>query len=146
MLRTALVLTALIVFLPWAARASDPPHWAGSPEGDAFDCTSNCHVPHVDQGGNLTQAAGNVNLCLSCHSTATVDPVLRLSAVDRGVPGRDGTSHGFDVPVVNATWSTQTPNDSRTPTRRIRCFLARGEKGMNCRLDQRTEGVGDSAS
>lgn len=100
-----------LVLAPVLALASDPPHWSStSPEGITIDCSSACHTGHQALGGTLTQAADNVNLCQSCHNTSGLADTLPLNDVDKAMPGTSGTSHGFDVPAVNATYGTVVPS------------------------------------
>ena len=87
---------ALLTF--GAAEAQDPPHWEG--ELTQIDCTSQCHVTHQAAGAGLTQAAGNVNLCQSCHVTGGLAEDLPISNDDKAVRGVSGTSHAFDVPAI----------------------------------------------
>lgn len=106
-----LCVTVLFVLAPAALLASDPPHWSSTdPEGITIDCSSACHTGHQALGGTLTQAAGNVNLCQSCHNTTGLADALPLNDIDKAMPGTSGTSHGFDVPAVNATYGTVVPS------------------------------------
>ena len=100
-------LPALCLLLASPAFAVDPPHWASV--NNYEDCDSACHSLHTSSGGALTQAAGNVNLCTSCHNDVGKASALPLDLADRATPGTSGTSHGFDVTAVNATWDTTVP-------------------------------------
>ena len=105
----SVVLTiVVVVFVVAAVSISlgvDPPHWSGV--STQIDCTSQCHVPHHAGGGGLTQAAGNVNLCQSCHNAGD----LPIFNADSAIPRTGGTSHAFDACAVNADLDTQLPTD-----------------------------------
>lgn len=101
-------LGAALLLLPLArARAADPPHWTSA--SFTIDCTSQCHTLHQSPGGQLTAAAGNVNLCQYCHNAAGLASDLAINNGDKAVPGTQGTSHAFDVPAVNANFGTVVP-------------------------------------
>lgn len=102
----AIVSLAMAVLAAGLAFAADPPHWSGANE--IIDCTSNCHVTHNALGGGLNPRTGNTNLCLSCHTSNG----LPIGSSDRAQPGVGGTSHGFDVNPVNATYGAQAPQAS----------------------------------
>jgi predicted CXXCH cytochrome family protein len=89
--------------------AQDPPHWLST--SLQIDCTSQCHTPHQAPGGRLTAAAGNVNLCQSCHNSAGLAAALPLDNADAAVPGVSGSSHAFDAPALNPSFDTQLPLD-----------------------------------
>jgi predicted CXXCH cytochrome family protein len=88
---------------PWA---QDPPHWAGA--ATATDCTSQCHVPHQSEGEGLTSAAGNVNLCQSCHDSNK----LPITNAQKATPGSGGISHAFDVNATNPAAGALPPVDN----------------------------------
>jgi hypothetical protein len=98
-----------VLTLSGATWAVDPPHWSSSSMD--IDCTSQCHVLHAAEGGGLTQAGSNVNLCQSCHRPSGVADDLQLNDADKAVPGVGGTSHAFDALAVNAGLQTQLPTD-----------------------------------
>ncbi len=85
------------------------PHWSST--SLVIDCTSQCHVGHQAQGGTLTPAASNVNLCQSCHNPTGLAGDLSISTADKAVPGISGTSHAFDVAAENAAFGVVTPTD-----------------------------------
>jgi predicted CXXCH cytochrome family protein len=97
------VAAAVLLVVTASLQASDPPHWLGAVE--TTDCTSNCHTLHHAQGGQLTAADGNVNLCQSCHNSNS----LPITNTDKASPGLTGRSHAFDVAAEHATYGTQTP-------------------------------------
>lgn len=83
----------------------DPPHW-----GNGIHCGS-CHVAHQSQGVQLTNEAGNANLCMSCHNPAGLASGKPFSDADRAVPGVSGTSHAWDVPASNSTYGADLPDN-----------------------------------
>jgi hypothetical protein len=99
----------------WAARGQDPPHWAST--SIDISCTTQCHTLHHAPGGALNSSASNVNLCQSCHNPAGLAGDLALNSVDAAVPGVSGSSHAFDVPVVNPSLGTQAPLDAEMQLR-----------------------------
>ncbi len=108
------VLLGMVSSLP----ASDPPHWTGP--AIAIGCDQ-CHATHHAQGSNLTDAAGNVNLCQTCHNPAGQAGDLPINSADSAVPGLTGTSHAFDteaVPALNP-FATQLPLDPEMAMRII---------------------------
>ena len=86
-------------------RAPDAPHW-----GNGIDCSS-CHVLHEGPGGQLTQVAGNANLCMSCHNPAGLAGDKPFTEADRAIPGQSGTSHAWDVLAVNPRYGADLPTD-----------------------------------
>jgi len=91
-----LVCQALI--LPQVLLAVDPPHVT---TGQCADC----HMPHLGLGGDLTSAAGNANLCISCHQSGGSASVKAFAASDQALPwpglpagtNATGTSHRWDA-------------------------------------------------
>src|SRR3990170_4386376 len=106
---------ALLLLSPGVVLATDPPH--RSSVNMTIDCTSACHLTHAAPGGNLTQSAGNVNLCQSCHNSSGLASALSINNSDKAVPGSLGTSHAFDVAAVNATYATTTPSNTEMQKR-----------------------------
>ena len=74
-------------------------------------------MTHAAAGAALTTAAGNVNLCQSCHSPSGLASDLPVNDADRAVAGVSGKSHAFDVPTVNAALDTQAPQDAQMALR-----------------------------
>lgn len=109
---------ALGLLPPRAAQAADPPHWSSASIPDTtLSCSNGCHQLHQAAGGTLTLAAGNVTLCQSCHNAAGLASALPLNNVDRAVPGMSGSSHGFGVSAVNATYGARAPLDAEMSLR-----------------------------
>ncbi len=104
----ALFAGAIGIALPTIA--VDPPHWAGV--GFQESCESSCHALHSSAGGTLTQAAGNVNLCIACHNPVGNAKDLPFNTVDVAIPGSGGTSHAFDVPTTKAEAGATPPTTS----------------------------------
>jgi predicted CXXCH cytochrome family protein len=98
-----------------SAFAQAPPHWEST--SIVIDCTSQCHLPHQAQGGQLAQAAGNVALCQSCHNSSGLAADLPINSSDRAIPGTHGTSHAFDVAAIHAAYETQLPLDTEMQLR-----------------------------
>lgn len=96
--RNLLLTSALLLAAP-AAWGLDPPHDASV----AIDCSA-CHTSHTSSGGSLTTAAGNANLCQSCHVPGGLASALALVDADQALPGPglpagtmpSGTSHRWD--------------------------------------------------
>jgi hypothetical protein len=65
-------------------------------------------VTHQAQGGGLTSAAGNVNLCQSCHDSNK----LPITNDQKAAPGSGGTSHAFDVNATNGPAGSLPPLDN----------------------------------
>ena len=115
----ALALTAAALLGPAAAYSSDPPHWT-SPSGYVdIQCAKGCHQLHLAPGGQLTAAAGNANLCQSCHnpSLGAAAEKLPILTGDKAVPGVGGTSHAFDVAAINALYGAALPQDTQMQVR-----------------------------
>jgi predicted CXXCH cytochrome family protein len=82
--------------------AVDPPHLSDGDTG-TDDC-SLCHTLHDAPGGALTNAAGNANLCQSCHVVGGTAELYALTESDQALPGPGlpdgvspgGTSHRWD--------------------------------------------------
>ena len=107
-----LLISLLLVVGP--VGASDPPHWSSA--STTIDCTS-CHTTHQAPGGNLTAAAGNVNLCQSCHNPSGTASAMAINNSDKAVPGTSGTSHAFDTTTMNANFGTTTPTNTEMQLR-----------------------------
>jgi len=103
------VAIAALAFAPLLAQ--DAPHWQST--SIAIDCTSQCHVVHHAAGSNLTQSAGNVNLCQSCHRDTGLAGDLPVDSADAAVPGMDGIHHAFDVAADNPQAGAQAPADTQ---------------------------------
>jgi len=112
-----LALAAAALLVPAVARPSDPPHWISPSGAIDIQCTMGCHQLHTAPGGQLTAAAGNVNLCQSCHTALGSAADLPLNDTDKAVPGVAGTSHAFDVPTTNAQYGAQPPLDAQMSLR-----------------------------
>ena len=87
----------LFMIAPRAALALDPPH--------AFtNVCAACHLTHNAPGGSITLAAGNANLCISCHAPGGQAPTNAFASADQALawPGlavgvtNFGTSHRWD--------------------------------------------------
>ncbi|KAB2967989.1 MAG: cytochrome c3 family protein [Thermoanaerobaculia bacterium] len=91
--------------------AADPPHWTGAALD--IDCTRQCHTLHSSPGGQLTAAAGNVNLCQSCHSATGLASDLPVNSTDKAIPGQSGSSHAFDAPATNAAYGALPPEHAQ---------------------------------
>lgn len=74
--------------------ATDAPHDISN----SIDC-SDCHIAHAAPGGNLTQVAGNANLCQSCHTAGGPASAYPMNNTDKAVPGTTGISHRWDSGV-----------------------------------------------
>jgi predicted CXXCH cytochrome family protein len=94
MARGRLVLVALLLGAPLAAKATDAPHEAGD------GLCSNCHMGHNATGPSLTNQDGNFNLCQSCH-VAELGFGFPWADGDQAVPGTSGRSHRWDAPATN---------------------------------------------
>ncbi|RKZ70207.1 MAG: hypothetical protein DRQ44_01355 [Gammaproteobacteria bacterium] len=71
--------------------ALDPPHDVSR----NINCI-NCHTPHGAAGGSITRAAGNPNLCMTCHIPAGLASNRPFVDSDQALPGISGTSHRWD--------------------------------------------------
>jgi predicted CXXCH cytochrome family protein len=97
-LRAFTVLLVAIILAPSRAPAIDPPH------ATANACAA-CHILHMSPGGDLTTAAGNANLCMSCHQPGGSASGKPFAAADQALawPGLPagatvaGTSHRWDA-------------------------------------------------
>ncbi|MBI4815236.1 MAG: PKD domain-containing protein [Deltaproteobacteria bacterium] len=90
--------TSLFVLgLLWshAAHATDPPH---NPVKLANYCLD-CHQLHRAPGLQLTKAAGNGNLCMSCHNPTGLAAPRPFASADQAYPGTAGTTHRWDSGV-----------------------------------------------
>ena len=77
----------------------DDPHGSGN----SIYCEQ-CHIPHNTLGDILVNASDSLvsTLCLSCHTPGGWVPMTKeLSSSDKADPGTTGTSHAWDVHVVN---------------------------------------------
>lgn len=110
MKKTAILLTVLCVVMGLysVAFSLDPKHNA------PIACTS-CHVSHSSIGGGMTNADSNSNLCLSCHTSPGmggkklfVDTMKAVTVAGKIV---EGTSHAWDVFVVNTDRGTSYPTN-----------------------------------
>ena len=86
-----------------AIQAIDAPHW-----GNQIDCLS-CHVTHESADAQLTNVAGNANLCMSCHNPVGVAAAKPFVAADKANPGISGTSHAWDVSAENIDRGASEP-------------------------------------
>ena len=89
----------------------DTPHW-----GNGIECSS-CHVIHKSPGAQLTSAAGNSNLCMSCHNPAGMAADKPFAESDRAVPGISGTSHAWDVSAENTAHGARIPENTEMASR-----------------------------
>ena len=100
--------------------ALDPPHDASR----NINCI-NCHTPHGAAGGSITRAAGNPNLCMTCHIPAGLASNRPFADSDQAVPGISGTSHRWDsgpsghVKAADANLSSGTVRSGGTFSGRI---------------------------
>ncbi|MBD3867918.1 MAG: cytochrome c3 family protein [Acidobacteria bacterium] len=90
-----------------AVLAADPPHWYST--SLVIGCTEQCHSLHNAAGGGLTRAAGNANLCQSCHNPSGLADQAPIPSSASAIPGFSGSSHAFGVPAVNGAYSTERP-------------------------------------
>ncbi len=120
----------LVVLAAWAtpALATDPPH---NPPRLTQYCLD-CHTLHNAPGATLTAAAGNHNLCMSCHNPTGLASPKPFASADQAVPGVSGNSHRFDALAVNTARETLEPLNpvlasrlqgatSNAPNKRIMC-------------------------
>ena len=78
--------------------AIDPPHVT-------TDLCAPCHIPHLALGNDLTSAAGNGNLCISCHQAGGSASAKSFAQSDQALPwpglpagtATAGTSHRWDA-------------------------------------------------
>lgn len=95
----AALAAALLAAAPRVAAPLDPPHDATS----LVSCAS-CHVAHHAPGAAITLAAGNANLCQSCHVAGGLASGAALAEADQALPApglpagtaASGTSHRWD--------------------------------------------------
>ncbi len=104
-----LIVAAACALLAPGARGQGFPHWSST--SLVIDCTSQCHVGHQAEGGTLTPAASNVNLCQSCHNPTGLAGDFSIATADKAIPRVSGTSHAFDVAADNAAAGAQVPLD-----------------------------------
>ncbi|MEI6393157.1 MAG: cytochrome c3 family protein [Verrucomicrobiota bacterium] len=92
----SIVVAAMLV--PASAFAIDPPH-------ATTDLCASCHMPHQAPGGSLSAAAGNPNLCMSCHQSGGAASSSPFANSDQALPwsglpaltNATGTSHRWDA-------------------------------------------------
>ncbi len=95
-----------------AALASpDAPHW-----GDSIECLS-CHMLHESKGAQLTNVAGNANLCMSCHNPTGRASAKPFTNADRAIPGTSGTSHAWDKPATKPQFGAAPPTNTEMSRR-----------------------------
>lgn len=104
LLPVSVAIVGAFAVLAWAL---DPPHdWLtesipGQPNN--IDCSS-CHTPHAAPGGAITIAAGNANVCYTCHVAGGKAAAKALGESDQALPAPGlpagvsavGTSHRWD--------------------------------------------------
>ncbi|WP_257308236.1 cytochrome c3 family protein [Geothrix fuzhouensis] len=132
-MRSTFLALLAVLLTPAALRASDPPHNGTN----NIQCLS-CHKLHNAPGGTLTTAAGNANLCMTCHTTGSLGvgtpPSTAVGAPysftpnDQAVPGRgmpagvaaSGTSHRWNAGpsgrISVPSGKTNSSTGSLTPT------------------------------
>ena len=107
------VLAALAVTVAFLARAGDEPHWATYTVG----CTS-CHATHKAAGGNLTTAAGNDNLCASCHNLTGLASSFPIETMTKAnLAGETGTSHAWGANATNSNAGATPPSNAAMSVR-----------------------------
>lgn len=92
---------------PPPAYALDPPH----DSSNSIGC-DDCHIAHAAPGDNMTQVAGNANLCQSCHTSGAPASAYPMNNGDMALPGTSGTSHRFDSGVDGWVKEENTANGS----------------------------------
>jgi predicted CXXCH cytochrome family protein len=105
-------------------RGSDPPHVINTGNTRTSGCNA-CHKLHNSPGGTLTIAAGNANLCITCHTAgglAAAKPFASSNQVlpAKGLPAGEtnaGTSHRWDS---SAAGSIHFVGGAQTSTGSIR--------------------------
>jgi hypothetical protein len=85
---------AAVLAAPLVASAAEAPH------EDGLFC-SNCHMGHNAPGVSLTNEAGNVNLCQSCHVNHPGRFGFPWADEHQAVPGTSGRSHRWDALATN---------------------------------------------
>jgi len=125
-MRSLIILLSLaaLVVLAGLAAATDDPHGAAN----AIYCEQ-CHVTHNTLGDILVNATDSLvsTLCLSCHTPGGWAGMTKtLSSSQKAIPGTSGTSHGWDVSVINATNGADLPTqqallDHLAPDSTITC-------------------------
>ncbi|MCD4749121.1 MAG: choice-of-anchor D domain-containing protein [Thermoanaerobaculales bacterium] len=105
--RRTLPLCIVFVFLLGSstAWAVDPPHWYFG-----MDCES-CHTGHNAAGGGLTNADGNSNLCLSCHTEGGRAGTLPI------LPAHTLATHHYNVTPDAPRWGSQMPTNPEMANR-----------------------------
>jgi predicted CXXCH cytochrome family protein len=95
------------------ALALDPPHYTSHGISCGYSLSDvGCHKAHNALGYAITNASGNANLCMQCHSStpAWVDASkYPFSNSDQATPGTGGTSHRWDANAINTTYQTSLP-------------------------------------
>lgn len=99
----SLLFAALMLCHSATVWAIDPPH--------EQDC-ANCHIPHHAAGAAPTAAAGNANLCMTCHNPVGVAWPLPFAASDQAAAGTRGTSHRWDSGVAGYVEADPTNTSS----------------------------------
>ena len=89
----------------------DTPHW-----GNGIECSS-CHVTHNSPGAQLTNAAGNANLCMSCHNPVGMASDKPFAESDKAIPGVTGTSHAWNADAENISYGAQLPANNEMARR-----------------------------
>ncbi|MFQ5604525.1 MAG: cytochrome c3 family protein [bacterium] len=84
----------------------DAPH-----KGNGIECGS-CHILHQSADVQLTNVAGNANLCMSCHNPAGLASNKPFTNADRANPGVSGTSHAWNATAINNTYGASLPTDA----------------------------------
>ena len=111
---SGLALAAAAALLGAVALASDPPHWTGPQViitcGDAVN--PGCHLPHASLGANLTNLAGNANLCQSCHNGTGSASDLAINSADKAdLALGNGLHHAWDVAAANGAAGASAPSN-----------------------------------
>ncbi|WP_262916404.1 cytochrome c3 family protein [Aestuariivivens sediminis] len=84
-----------------------------------YNCTS-CHITHNSPGMNLTNVAGNDNLCQSCHTSTGAASAKPLTDADNiSTYPATGDSHAWNVNAVNPSKETNIPSNSQMALRII---------------------------
>lgn len=134
-LRFSVVLGALAI-VPALAVALDPPHSTTT----LITCAS-CHVSHYATGGSLTLAAGNDNLCQSCHVTSGTATDVAMAESDQALPwpglpaatNPSGTSHRWDSGPAGHVEPAPTNASTGTVTS-AGAFTGRRAKAVTIRI------------
>ena len=122
-------LVALCLLCAAPVGAIDPPHSLVN-----FGDCMNCHMIHHALGNPQLNAAGNANVCLSCHNPTGPAAARSFDDVDQSLPGVTGTSHRWD----SSSSGHAEPATSNTSTGSIRtggAFTGRIEKSYTITID-----------